>query len=381
MHHQLIRQVLLYHKVPGDIIDIVSNLYDSYYISILTKEYQTAPIRVDRGVLQGDSLSPLLFNLCINTLIVAIKNEKVSCLGYVYDISSNLRHWFQFADDTAIVTALEGVNQLLCKVFSKWTRWANLIIRVAKCHTFGMKKQSTTILQYQPKIIINDNRIPPLESEESFIYLGKQFNFKMDIENIKNDIIAKVIEYITKIYLLPLSPLNRISIIQTYMFSKLRWNFSIYEFTETWVEQNIDNLIFKYVQKWLQLPVSANAKHLSFSVQNLGINFKFAKFVYKKCKLSVRRIISQSNNSEIQRLYIITEHDNIPHDSLINSTYTEFPGLGKKKLASKIDKIFSKSEHQKIWNNFMDLKEQNVIIKHVVSQCPSKVINMCQSLM
>ena len=164
------------------------------------------------------------------------------------------------------------------------------------------------------------------------------------------------------------------------MFSKLRWHFSIYEFTETWVVQNIDNLISKYVQKWLQLPVSANAKHLSFSVQNLGINFKFAKFVYKKCKLSVRRILSQSNNSEIQRLYKITEHDNIPHDSLINSTYTEFPGLGKKKLASKNDKIFSKSEHQKIWNNFMDLKEKNLIIKHVVSQCPSKVINMWQSL-
>ena len=116
-------------------------------------------------------------------------------------------------------------------------------------------------------------------------------------------------------------------------------------------------------------------------MQNLGINFKFSKFVYKKCKLSVRRILSQYNNSEIQRLYKITEHDNIPHDSLINSTYIEFPGLGKKKLASKIDKIFSKSEHQKIWNNFMDLKEQNVIIKHVVSKCPSKVINMWQSLM
>ena len=69
----------------------------------------------------------------------------------------------------------------------------------------------------------------------------------MDIENIKNDIIANVIEYITKIDLLPLSPSNRISIIQTYMFSKLRWNFSIYEFTETLVVKNIDNLISKYV--------------------------------------------------------------------------------------------------------------------------------------
>ena len=64
---------------------------------------------------------PLLFNLCINILIPAIKNEKVSCLGYVYNISSSPRQWFQFAVDTAIVTADEGDNQLLCNVFSKRT--------------------------------------------------------------------------------------------------------------------------------------------------------------------------------------------------------------------------------------------------------------------
>ena len=215
--------------------------------------------------------------------------------------------------------------------------------------------------------------VSPLDPDESFIYLG---NFKMDNENIKNEIIAKVTDNIAKIDLLPLSPLNRISIIQTYVFSKRRWNFSIYELTETWVVQNIDNLIGKYVRKWLQLPVSANVEHLSFSLQRLGINFKFAKFVYNKCKLPVRRILSQSNNSEIQRLYKITENDNIPHDSLINSILRVCPELEKKELASRIDKNLSKTEHQRVWNHFMDLKEQNVIIRHIVSHCSSKVINV-----
>ena len=61
-------------------------------------------------------------------------------LGNILD---KIRHWFQIADDTAITTALEGYNQLLCNVFTKWTSWTDLLIRIDKCHTLGMKKSTT----------------------------------------------------------------------------------------------------------------------------------------------------------------------------------------------------------------------------------------------
>ena len=81
-----------------------------------------------------------------------------------------------------------------------------------------MKKEYMAVLQYQPKIIVNTQKIPPLAPDESFICLCKQFNFIMDIEKIKIDIIAKVTDIITKIDLLHLSQLNRIPIIQTFQF-------------------------------------------------------------------------------------------------------------------------------------------------------------------
>ena len=76
-----------------------------------------SPIKIQRGDLQGDSLSPLLFNLIVNTLINKVKSKKVECMGYVYQGCLSHKHWFQFANDTAIVTALEKDNQLLCNVF------------------------------------------------------------------------------------------------------------------------------------------------------------------------------------------------------------------------------------------------------------------------
>ncbi|CAB4043819.1 Hypothetical predicted protein, partial [Paramuricea clavata] len=95
------------------------------------------------------------------------------------------RHWFQFADDTAILSAHEEDNQLLCNVFNKWSTWADLHIRVEKCHTFGIKKQSSKAIQYQPVIIISGKRVPPIECEQGFNYLGKQFNFNMECDQIK----------------------------------------------------------------------------------------------------------------------------------------------------------------------------------------------------
>ena len=157
----------------------------------------TSPIKVQRGVLQGDSLSPLLFNLIVNTLINTIKSEK--CMGFVFEGALSPNHWFQFADDMAIVTALQEDNQLLCNVFTKWTTWADLIIRVDKCHTFGMKKSATASIQYTPNIIVQRQRIPPIKMNQSFIYLGKEFNFGMNLDRVN-----QLSSYIKKIDQLPL---------------------------------------------------------------------------------------------------------------------------------------------------------------------------------
>ena len=68
---------------------------------------------VRRGVLQGDCLSSLLFNMCFNTFIQFIRQEKYKQLGFFaydkLDCLFNPVHWFQFAD-----------YQLLLNFFTKW---------------------------------------------------------------------------------------------------------------------------------------------------------------------------------------------------------------------------------------------------------------------
>ena len=63
VQHSLIYTVLRYHHVPDHITSIIRSLYDGFQTSVTTKEYATPFINIEKGVLQGDCLSPLLLNL------------------------------------------------------------------------------------------------------------------------------------------------------------------------------------------------------------------------------------------------------------------------------------------------------------------------------
>ena len=235
VHHDLIKAVLDYHHVPPPMSALARSLYDGFKISVARDGYVTNPIRVDRGVLQGDSLSPLLFNMCVNTLIYTIEDKRIKCIGYIAEKILSPRHWFQFADDTAIVTALEEDNQRLLNLFTKWSSWADLEIRVDKCHSFGVKKYMSSAIQYQPNLTINGEKIPPIENGTSFEYLGKQFSFSMATDVIKSQLHSDLMDYIDTIEHLPLHSRFKIMIITRYVYSKLRWRLTVNEIDSTWI--------------------------------------------------------------------------------------------------------------------------------------------------
>ena len=69
VHHNLIPCILKYHNIPDDITKLVCHLYQDFRTPIITSKYSIAFLPVKRGVLQGDSFSPLMFNMCFHTFI------------------------------------------------------------------------------------------------------------------------------------------------------------------------------------------------------------------------------------------------------------------------------------------------------------------------
>ena len=106
VHHNLIQTALDYHHIPDHIKSQVKSLYTDFKTSILTNEFRTPFISVGRVVLQGDCLSPLLFNLCFNTFLQRIKSAKYRQFGFSLKFLNPI-HWSQFADDAAVISGQE----------------------------------------------------------------------------------------------------------------------------------------------------------------------------------------------------------------------------------------------------------------------------------
>ena len=64
-----------------------------------------------------------------------------------------------------------------------------------------LRKTATMACQYKPLLLVNNQKIPPAEPDESFKYLGKEFNYKMSTQHTEKEPYRRVkqISYETRL--------------------------------------------------------------------------------------------------------------------------------------------------------------------------------------
>ena len=170
-------------------------------------------------------------------------------------------HWCQFA--AAVITTNEKENQLLLNCFTRWCQWANMIVRVDKCSTFGVKKFSTRSLQFTPNLLINNQHIPAIKIGESFRYLCRYFDCEMSNKQHQLDAKATLTDLLQQLDSLNIHPKSKLLLYQKCVLSKLSWHFTVADISKTWVIQNLNNTLISYVRIWLDFSISATISHLS----------------------------------------------------------------------------------------------------------------------
>ena len=224
-------------------------------------------------------------------------------------------HWCQFADDEAVITSGEKENQILFNCFTRWWQCANFVIRVDKCITFGVRKYSTRSIQFQPKLLIDTQIVPPVKNGESFKYLGRFFDFDMSNEIHKSQLLSLFSKFMKGIDDLPLHPNNKRLVYHKYVLSKVSWHFTVADLPKTWVSDNLDNLVSKYIRRWLDLPVSATLTSLVLTKNQFGLNLKLPSVKFTQCQTVSRNILRSSPNDNVQTLWKDTSNGtNLQYD-------------------------------------------------------------------
>ena len=335
VHHSLLKFALNYHHIPQETITLILSQYSNFGISIQDKSANLATdyIRVGRGVLQGDTLSPLLFNLVFNTLMMTLKTPSLQQCGILWGTNGQRTKWSQFADDAAIISETSHEAQTLIHLFQRWTNWADLIIRPDKCYTYGASKINGRYQQILPRLYVNNTAIPPVAIGDSMVYLGHKFTFNEDNTVAKNEATEKMNALIATVEKLQISPTLKLNALNLLMRAHLSSILRQYTLGVTWIVQHLDNIVTEKTRRWLQMPPCSTLHHLSLPYRQGGFGVTLPSQLYEQAQLSSRLSLFNSNDTNMRDVFNQTQ---CPHiDSFIQTSNNQASSMNSLKQVNQ----------------------------------------------
>jgi Reverse transcriptase (RNA-dependent DNA polymerase)/Endonuclease-reverse transcriptase len=147
-------------QMPHDLIMTLRGMFDDNRAILTVKGVDSEPILIQRGLLQGSTLSPILFNCYINGLLKVIQDERTYCRVYDFGISQLF-----FADDAALITKTPQQMHNLLQVAETWSLAAGIEFAPTKCEVMALDRTQTFSMYGQA-----------MPHTDRFRYLGMYFN-------------------------------------------------------------------------------------------------------------------------------------------------------------------------------------------------------------
>jgi hypothetical protein len=127
------------------------------------------PIRIQRGIYQGDSLSPLWFCLALNPLSYLLNST-----NYGFGINSNnqetqrLNHPL-YMDDIKLYAATNNQLQELLQLTQTFSRDIRMTFGVEKCKTLSIVKRKLELRNFTTE---EEDTMVAMKEEDIYKYLG-----------------------------------------------------------------------------------------------------------------------------------------------------------------------------------------------------------------
>ena len=158
-------------------------------------------------------------------------------------------------------------------------------------------------MQFQPKLHVNNETVLPVEKVASFRYLGRYFDLEMNNDDHMASLTTSFSSMLSEIDSLPILPQNKLCLYQTYLLSKVSWDFTVTNISKTWIIQNLDNLDSRYIREWLDLPICATLSSIILSKNQFGLSLQLPSTKFLQCQTVQRNILKSSPNEDIRSLW------------------------------------------------------------------------------
>ena len=163
-------------RYPIDVVSLVGNIYSHSTTIFFGNSFgHTPPINIQRGTIQGDTLSPYLFLVFLEPLLRWIQ----SCNhGYTFKTSNSTISSAAYVDDLVLLFHNTTSLQVQLHKLERLCDWCGMNLGIPKCALIGcpnltkMNLLTFKAFLQNKKISFRNQPIPVLHQNEPYLYLG-----------------------------------------------------------------------------------------------------------------------------------------------------------------------------------------------------------------
>eukprot|EP00744_Colponema_vietnamica_P001229 GILI01002063.1.p1 GENE.GILI01002063.1~~GILI01002063.1.p1 ORF type:complete len:653 (+),score=62.22 GILI01002063.1:377-2335(+) len=225
-HHKL-WLVLQHAGASEQLVQYVKALYDTSTLYAQTKDFRTNLIPYGRGVLQGDTLSPLLFTVYFMVVIRAGQRAHGAGVKVKMNDGQHVHHLKAFADDLNVVDVTEAKLVESWKMLKEGLQWCGLEVNHAKCRALIFDKGQ---LQAQEGgLQLDESFVVACGVKEGASFLGLNIKACMSHEEVEKILMDQLDTWLSHIASLNYSLSAKLFFYEIGVLSRFRWWFTIYE--------------------------------------------------------------------------------------------------------------------------------------------------------
>ena len=243
--HKLIPVCLDRMHIPANVRDYIVALYGNLRGKVRMLDWVTEEFSFNKGVFQGDPLSPIIF-ICFNPILEELGKFKESD---GYNLELNCFITLPFADDFNLITRDVRKHRKLMKKLFDLTTSMGLKLKPRKCKSLSVVSGKSREVSFA----LGNDDIGSILHEKFHKFLGGFYTFKSSSGAVTEMIRDKISDQLKNIDKLLVRNEYKVRIYADYLLGANRFLFSIHDLCSSQIE-SLETLTHVYLKKWLGIP-------------------------------------------------------------------------------------------------------------------------------